>query len=284
MWLDGKLGRIDKDLCKDLDDPNASLKLIEDFYRRVVVNALGMFGAPDAALLLERSLDEETTPYQVTWRLGRELMEVPDHKARLKEQERIWLADLEKTALSMWGCGGAQEFEYESPPLPIKAYKAGETVNVRFAMGPHTAWFTWRGTIERDWSCDWRVRGTLDRDVADYSDWHGDPHDYDGDGVKECPEGACGKTASFDLPAYLLAPGQTNTRITIPDDWMARLVVAREASYPGFGIYFNTRQWFWFTVTDWSSLPTIKYRFLLAGDRFRDPAKHEIEPGYAPPP
>ena len=81
---------------------------------------------------------------------------------------------------------------------------------------------------------------------------------------------------------FWLASGETNTRMTIPDDWMARLVVGEEASYPGFGIYFNTRERFLFSVRDWSRLPTITYRIVGWGDTYREP-EHEIEPGYLPP-
>ena len=154
-------------------------------------------------------------------------------------------------------------------------------------MASHTAWFTWHTLIQM--SRDGRrhtVSGNLQRDLADYSDWHGDPHDYNGDGVLECPAGECGKTAGFDLaslPEFFLAPGTKNTMIMIPDDWMARLVVGGEASYPGFRIYFNTKQSFRFTVKDWNwSEVRVQYRFLRWGDRYREPY-HEVEPGYAPP-
>ena len=102
------------------------------------------------------------------------------------------------------GCGEWLEFRYASPALTIRAYNAGETTNVRLAMAGHTAWFTWQTTVKL--SRNGRrhtVVGNLQRDLADYSDWHGDPHDYDGDGVLECPAGACGKTAGFDLASLV---------------------------------------------------------------------------------
>jgi hypothetical protein len=171
--------------------------------------------------------------------------------------------------------------------LQIEAYNTGETTNVKIAMANHAAWFTWKATVQRDprhyrW---WVVRGTLDRDIADYSDWHGDPHDY-GDGIKTCPEGVCHKIADIPIPAEIfglvVVPGETRRRIVIPDDWMARLVAGGEASYPGFGIYYNTRERFAFGVGDWSQIPEIKYRIVGQGDRYRE-TTHELDPGYSPP-
>ena len=280
-FLDGKFWRIDNDLCEALDDPSASLKLLEDFYRQVVANALVLNGAPDAAILLRRSLDGKISPFQVSKRLGNQLMDLPSHQEELKLQEQLMLFELETIASKM-ECGTSQSFYYGSPALLIVAYRKGETTNVKFSMADHTGWFTWQGEIVRNKNGNWKITGTLDRDLADYSDWHGDPHDYDGDGTLECPDGYCGKLASFDLaslPGFMLKSGQTNTKITIPDDWMARLVAGGEASYPGFGIYYNTREEFGFTIDNWSNWPVLEYENLKRGNRFREP-KHEIEPGY----
>ena len=99
--------------------------------------------------------------------------------------------------------------------------------------------------------------------------------------MKECPENFCGKKASFpisDLPSILLPPGQ-NVNITIPDDWMARLVISKGSE--GFGYYFNTRERFSFVVKDWSYLPTVRYSSLTWGDQYREP-EHEIQASYGP--
>jgi RHS repeat-associated protein len=281
--LDGRIRRVDNELCQELDDPGASLRLIEDFYRHVVIPGQIAIGAWDAAILLERSLDEKTTPYQVTARLGQQLRAVPSHQRQLKEHEQIFLGEVKDAALSM-GCTGFATVDYDSGKLLIQAYNKGETTNVKIAMADHIAWFTWKATVQRDprhyrW---WVVRGTLDRDIADYSDWHGDPHDYDNDGTLECPGGQCYKKASMPIPDQLLASGETRNRIVIPDDWMARLVVGGEASYPGFGIYYNTREQFAFGVGDWSRIPEIKYRMVGQGDQYRE-TTHELDPGYFPP-
>ena len=136
----------------------------------------------------------------------------------------------------------------------------------------HTAWFTWKAKIKYKNNNTWVVRGTLDRDIADYSDWHGAPYDYDGDGDTECPGGICYKTASVPLP-------QDKGTITIPDDWMARLVVGGTASNPGFGIYYNTREWFYTRTDNWSVLPNLNYYWMSSGSWLREP-KHELEAPY----
>ena len=272
--LNGKWWTIDNSLCQALDDPGAPLKLIEDFYRVVVANGLVAVGAPDAALLLRRSLDGKTTPYQVSESLGMELLELQSHKDNLKMQEQIFLEKLKIKALIM-KCGETQSFEYSSPQLVIGAYHQGESLNVRFAMADHSAWFTWKGNIERKSNGSWSATGAFDRDLADYSDWHGVPHDYDGNGTLECNYGQCYKTAGFPLP------GNIGT-VTIPDDWMARLVIGGEASNPGFGIYYNTREWFWITAADWSTLPKIHYYpWRLSGAQYREP-EHELQAVFVP--
>jgi hypothetical protein len=160
-----------------------------------------------------------------------------------------------KRIASILPCGKSIPFKYESVALPIKGYLPGENNNVTYAMADHTAWFTWKGTVKNINDTKWNINGDMDRDIADYSDWHGDPYDYNGDGILECPGGYCGKTASFDLswlPGFVMAPNQVFVpTITITDNWMARLVIGGKASNPGFGIYFNTRQSFRLSVYDW---------------------------------
>ncbi len=175
-------------------------------------------------------------------------------------------------------------------------------------MADHTGWFTWQGTIERREDGTWVVRGTLNRDLADYADWHGHPHGYDGDGTLQCPGSQCGKPAGFplggfhpdnwlpDLPGiftpletaadrgydYLVPPGQ-NTRIVIPDEWMARLVLGGKASNPGFQMNFNAQEDYEFVVSDWSNLPTISYENLRCGDEYRL-TERDVTPTYGLPP
>ncbi len=275
VLLNGKWWTIDNTLCKALDDPAAPLKLIEDFYRVIVANGLRAAGAPDAALLLLRSLDGKTSPYQVSGRLGKQLMELPSHKEHLKLQENLFLQKLKIEALIM-KCGESKPIEYSSPALQINGYDPYGNKNVTFAMADHTAWFTWEGTINRKEAGDWFVFGTFQRDLADYSDWHGAPHDYNGDGKLECPGGQCYKTASFPLPWNL-------GTVTIPDDWMARLVIGGEASNPGFGIYFNSRQTFWIRTNDWTVLPKVNYLTPIDnGNGYLEP-EHELQATFGPP-
>jgi hypothetical protein len=219
-------------------------------------------------------LNEKTTPYELDQKFGEELLGLQSHKDNLKIQQQMFLEKLKIKALIM-GCGETQSFEYSSEQIVIRAYQAGESLDVRFAMADHSAWFTWKGNIERKADGSWSAKGSFDRDLADYSDWHGAPHDYDGNGTLECNYGQCGKVATFPLPGNL-------GTVTIPDDWMARLVVGGEASNPGFGIYYNTREWFWITAKDWSTLPKIHYYpWRFYGARYREP-EHELQAQFVP--
>ena len=72
--------------------------------------------------------------------------------------------------------------------------------------------------------------------------------------------------------------------ISIPDDWMARLVLGGAASNPGFGIYYNTRQSFSIKAKNWDTLPKVNYSiFISHGSQYREP-EHELHAEYGPPP
>jgi hypothetical protein len=246
VWIGGQLRYLDRDLCLYLDK-EASLDTIEEFYRTYIVNGLRLQLAFDAANLLLYSLDGKTAPYELSLGFGLEIMSTRSHQNALREAEMEMLRQIRPLALALQ-CDQTIPFGKRINRISVDAYADNSaSTNVRYGLGGYSVSFAWDGEITRKAS-GWIVTGEFGRDIADYSDWHGAPGDYLGNGTNVCPEGDCNKTASITIPF-------TNEKIVIPDDWMARLVLSGKASNPGFAMYFNTKEFFFFHVPgdDWGN-------------------------------